>query len=124
VIALDQGGRRRTDPLLELVAAALNDGGAFLVRRGSAPTTRAAQLLVQPNLFGGWDLVRPPVRRPGFRTVRPRRAVEHHREVGGLVAALGRELHRRSRGGYVPIETEHGSARRSAGISRRRLRVL
>ncbi len=119
MIAGSDSRLRRQRPPAPPVAAArrpdlpagriLDGGGVCLVRAAR----RAALVLVQPNLFGGIDLVRPPVRRRGLRTVRPRRRVEHHVDLYELQEALLRELYRRARGGYV-VEAD----------ARRRLRVL
>jgi hypothetical protein len=85
-----------------LAALALESGGICLVRTDQPRMSRAYRYLVQPDLFGGFDLIRE-WGRWASRPHRPRRKVEPCVDLTALECRLRDHLRRRLRRGYRPL---------------------
>lgn len=84
-------------------AAIVAAGGVCFVRADPPRTCRAYWLLVQPNLWGGVDLVQV-WGRWGVQQRRPRRRVCSYGSLAVLEGRLAEQLDRRLRRGYLPRE--------------------
>ena len=87
-------------PELDITDRALLAGGVCFVRTHPVTSCAAYWLLIQPNLWGGVDLVRQWGRRD-VRQRRPRRKVGSYRSLDALERRLRAQVGRRLHRGYV-----------------------